>query len=189
MTVLFDLGGVLVDLDPSWPARVGLDPAEVSGWLARSEAFASFERGELSDHAFLGDLGRAFGVDPERLGPAFDAWVCGPSPGALALLDAVRGPRGLLSNTNVRHWARFDPDRRLRDRAGTALPSHLIGARKPDAAAWERAEALLGGPPAVFLDDSEGNVASARAWGWDAVRVDGPAGARVELARRSLLVG
>lgn len=189
MTVLFDLGGVLVDLDPDWPAHIGLDPSDVFDWLAHSEAFASFERGELSDHAFLGALGRAFAVDPERAGPAFDAWVRGPSEGAVELLDALRGPRGLLSNTNVRHWARFDPDRRLRDRAGTALPSHLIGARKPDPVVWERVDALLGGRPALFLDDSPMNVDAARAHGWDAVFVRGPAEARSELARRGLLAG
>lgn len=188
--VLFDLGGVLVELDPSWPRRVDRDPAAVFAWLAGSEAFAAFERGELGEHAFFPEFARAFDLpDPHVLAAAFDRWVVGHLPGALDLLDALPGPRALLSNTNVRHWACFDPERDLRSRAGVALPSHLIGARKPDPEVWIRAEALLGGPPALFLDDGPAIVAAARAHGWTAEVVRGPAEARAALTQHGLLPG
>jgi FMN phosphatase YigB (HAD superfamily) len=52
--------------------------------------------------------------------------------------------------------------------------SHLLGARKPDRAVFERVEAATGraGRDVLFFDDLEENVAAARAAGWRAALVD-----------------
>ncbi len=184
--VVFDLGGVLVGLDPAWPRRMGARPDDVRGWLARSEVFADFERGCVSPERFADALGRAFGVSASVARAAFASWVRGPLPGAVALLDALRVPAFALSNTNADHWAIFDPERRLRDRL-TGIASHHIGARKPERAAFERASAIVGARTVLFLDDSSVNVEAARRWGWQAEVVEGIEASRLVLRRYGLL--
>lgn len=187
--IAFDLGGVLVGLDPTWPARLGIHPPDAHAWMANAPSWAAWERGEVGEHAVFAEFARVFGVERDAIGAAVDAWVTGPLPGAVELLGELQGPRALLSNTNPRHWSIFDPDRRLRARAGIAIPSHLLGARKPEPEAWHRAAAILGGRPSLFVDDTLVNVDAARAAGWTAEQVSGVDDVREALARRGLLTG
>ncbi|MCB9669000.1 MAG: HAD-IA family hydrolase [Alphaproteobacteria bacterium] len=161
-------------LEPTWPTRMGADPDAVGAWLSRSPELAAFERGHLSTERFYAALGGAFGASPSVARQAFCAWVTGPLPGAAELLDALTLPAFALSNTNVDHWAVFDPTRVLRSRL-TALPSHHLGARKPETAAFQRATDAIGTADVLFLDDSPANVEAARAFGWRAERVVGVA--------------
>lgn len=170
--VLFDLGNVLVGLDPTWPTRIGVEPAAMTTWMAESEALRAFERGQLSRAAFYGALGGAFGVPPGAARDAFCSWVTGPLPGAVALLDGLTVPAYALSNTNVDHWSLFDPDRALRSRF-TSLASHHLGARKPEPAVYAKAGAIVGTSDVLFLDDNAVNVEAARAHGWRAEQVVG----------------
>lgn len=177
---------MLVGLDPTWSSRLGTTPAELEAWLGSSEHFHAFERGHLSTERFYRALGEAFGVEPRAARQAFCSWVTGPLPGAVELLEAVQRPCFALSNTNVDHWAMFDPERRLRSRF-TSLASHHLGARKPEPAIYQRAEAILGTSAVLFLDDNEANVRAARAYGWRAEQVVGVAECRRVLREAGLL--
>ncbi|MEZ4320962.1 MAG: HAD-IA family hydrolase [Myxococcota bacterium] len=185
---MFDLGGVLVELDPLWPARLGLDPDAVNAWCAASPELQAFECGELSESRFLRALGAAFRCsDMPALRQAFAGHVRGLYPGATELL-AELGPErtAALSNTNRIHWAVFDPERALRSGLGVTLASHHLGARKPEPTAFSRASAMLGTSDVLFLDDTLRNVDAARAFGWRAEQVVGPEQAR-EVVRATLL--
>jgi putative hydrolase of the HAD superfamily len=62
--------------------------------------------------------------------------------------------------------------------------SCTVGARKPDAAYFERVQERLGLSPdqIVFWDDAPGNVAAARAAGWTAHLYEGLEGFTREMA-------
>lgn len=193
---MFDLGGVLVELDDAWPAHAGLDPEAVRAWLHTAEPFHAMERGELSETRFLHALADRFRPPPafgphdraiEPLREALARWVKGAYPGATALLDQLAVPAAALSNTNRVHWSVFDPDRALRSRLVPALASHHLGARKPDPTAFARAQAILGPMQVLFLDDSPANVDAARRFGWEAERVHGLDAVRDLLDARGLL--
>ncbi len=177
-TVVFDLGGVFVRLDPGWTRLHGLDRQRVREWLATDGRFHAHERGELSDSRFLTGLaGCATPPLPhDQARDAFARCVAGHYAGATQLLDDLRA-RGIrtacLSNTNPIHWSVFDPQRHLRDRLDVVLASHHLGARKPEPAIFERAAAILGSSgPVWFFDDSPVNVQAARDHGWTVFLVD-----------------
>ncbi len=188
--IVFDAGGVLVDFDPTWPARLGIDPDDVAAWMLVDPVFHAFERGETSEIRFATAFAKHFGLPDARVvQEPFTDWVVGAYPQAAALLDAVAHPCAFLSNTNRWHWAAFDPTRALRSRMQAQLASHLIGARKPDAIAFERASRILGSADVLFLDDRTDNVDAARAYGWRAEVVSGPLEARDAILRHGGTVG
>lgn len=175
--VVFDLGGVLVRLNPGWTHLNGLDRGAVRRWLATDGRFHDHERGELSDARFLDGL-RHCASAPLPIDQARDAFarcIAGHYNGATTLLDDLRD-RGIrtacLSNTNPIHWSVFDPDRVLRDRFDVVLASHHLGARKPESQVFTRAAAILGEGPIWFFDDNADNVLAARDIGWTAFLVD-----------------
>lgn len=163
---------MLVGLDPSWPEQLDCAPDDLARWLDTSDALHAFERGMLSADRFYAELGAHTGCSAHRARLAFCAWVTGPLEGASALLDRLVVPAYAASNTNVDHWACFDPQRVLRSRF-TALASHHLGARKPEPAYFARAQAIIGRSPVLFLDDRADNVAAARDAGWVAEQVFG----------------
>jgi len=187
MIAVFDLGRVLVGLDLDWPRHLDLEPGPVRDWFAASPEFRAFECGELSEQGFLSAFGAAFERDDlDALHSAFARCVTGLLPGAIELLDALSGPAAALSNTNSIHWGVFDPDRALRSRL-LPLASHHLGARKPEPAAFERTEALLGSTSVLFLDDNAANIHAARAHGWVAEQVVGVEQAAAALHRHGAL--
>jgi HAD superfamily hydrolase (TIGR01509 family) len=177
---------VLVGLDPRWPERLGVDPTVVAQCFASDPVFHAFERGMTSRERFYGGLAAHLEREPSAVREAFNAWVTGPLPGAADLLDRVVVPCFAASNTNVDHWAVFDPQRELRDRF-VALASHHLGARKPERAFFARATAIIGSPAVLFLDDRADNVAAARAFGWRAEQVVGVSDCQAVLQDAGLL--
>lgn len=178
--LLFDLGGVLVDIS-AFGALTQLSAAAPDAdavkrrWLA-SPAVRRFELGlDAPD-----DFARAFVAEwqlalaPQEFLARFAAWPRGLYPGAREILRALRRRFRVacLSNSNALHWERFGS---FVGEFDLALSSHLLGAIKPDADAFERALERCGARAAetVFFDDSPHNVAVARELGLRAHHVDG----------------
>ncbi len=181
--VCFDLGGVLLRLVHGWSeacARAGVRAAgAVDGF---HPLHRRFERGDLSEEAFVSAVAARGGYEPDAIRAIVDAWLIDLYPGVSALLDRIR-VAGLttacLTNTNARHWrmladpwGRFGALAKLDHR----FASHLLAARKPDPAVHRCVEGRLGAAPEeiLFLDDRPENVEGARVCGWRAERVDTP---------------
>lgn len=178
---LLDLMGTLLT-DPyraALRAGTGLEPAELVPLMRRS-AWPAFERGELDElawaEAFWAEPEAGYGLDVAAFHAARRsgyAWL----PGMEALVgDLCRaGPCWVASNYPAGWIAevaeRFGLDERC---AGVVASSHL-GARKPDAAFYERflERAGLAAGDCVFVDDREENCAGARAVGMRAIRFTG----------------
>ena len=191
--VVFDMGGVLVELGPldELLGGVGLDVAEFwPRWLT-SPSVRDFEMGRCDATEFgdrlIDELGLSIGADEvvERLA----AWPRGLYPGAAELVAELEVTTGLLSNTNALHWDTQRDAERLRQMFDRTYLSYELGLAKPDREIFDLVVADLGmaATEIVFLDDNQINVDGALAVGIDAVLVRGPTEARSALRERGLL--
>ncbi len=181
--VLFDLGGVLVDLSglDSFLDRHAIDRDEFwQRWLGMG-AVGEFERGACSVDEFAATFLAQFGlaIGPEQFLAEFSQWPGGLLPGAAELVNAVPLRTASLSNTNQLHWEAFTRDELL-TLFDDHFPSFRLGLAKPSPAIFERVVELLAVPAdrVVFLDDNQVNVDAAAGVGLVAHRALGPAQAR-----------
>lgn len=195
--LLFDLGGVIVELAgmPAFRAWLPQSMSDEEIWerWIRSPAVRSFESGNSSAEAFASGVIAEFGlaVEPHSFLAEFEQWARAPFPGALDLLEQLRGRFQLacFSNTNAMHWPRFLGEMGLGEAFHAHFASHELGVLKPDREAYELVVRALGCPAerVLFLDDVAINVEGARDAGLAAHRVQGPEGARTLLRSLSLL--
>jgi len=182
--ILFDLGGVLVDVESVAALQRLLGralPEEELGrlWLTASSWVSLFESGRCTSEVFAAGI-----VDEWRLAVTADAflddfqrWPKRLWPGVQDLLAAL-APRftlACLSNTNAVHWPYVRDVLGLSGLLHRYYLSHEIGHLKPSHAVFEHVLADLGCPPqqVLFLDDNQLNVDAAQAVGLQAYRAVG----------------
>ena len=196
--VVFDLGNVLVRLVTGWEDAcrfAGVDPIGTGNFQRHHALVCAFELGQTPEHEYLRGAAECFpALAPGQFESIFDAWLRGPYPRLPEMLTALKSRRirtACLSNTNARHW-RIALDPAGPYSAHLALidhlfASHLIGAAKPDPAAYRHVEQVTGvaAPNILFFDDREENVTAAREAGWRAEKID-PAQDGVEQAAAHL---
>lgn len=195
--ILFDLGGVIVELSGTpvkneWLA--GNDTAEESWrkWLT-SDIPRAFEMGKLDADEFARQM--VADLDLSVSATEFKEHVrkipVGLYPGTLELLQTLKTTHkiALFSNSNELHWERKMGEMGLAGVFDYEFASHLIHRVKPDAAAFEYVVAELGLEPSeiLFLDDNMLNVAGARALGIQAEQVKGLAEVKTCLRSYELL--
>lgn len=197
--ILFDVGGVL--LTNSWDVKeraaaaqhFQLDEAEFQ--TRHAEIFELWERGGMTMGAYLDfavfDQPRSFSRDQ------FVAYMLDQSKllanGAMGILKELsRSGSYLIGSLN--NESRELNDYRfkafgLRDYFDIALASCYVGLRKPDAAMYQRALDIVGGPPdrILFIDDRPENVAGAKAAGVAAIQFMGADALRHELEKLGAL--
>ncbi len=197
--VVFDLGGVLLNLDYSATTEAfqRLARRQLPGFYSKArqaDLFDRFERGEIDVVRFRAALRAA--LEAECLDAELDAaWnaLLGEVPRRnIELVLRLRETHGvyLLSNTNELHLADFIA-RFEREHGGAHGPwselfhkdyySHLIGLRKPERAVFEHVVRAEGLEPqrTLFIDDNWHNVLGARDAGLHGAWLDVPArGAR-----------
>lgn len=194
--VVFDVGGVLVRLryQPfiAYLGHAGIDMSDLPGWLTRVD-LAGHERGELPGDELLARIAAeaAMPLDPAELRVRWlDMFERSDEMFALArgLMDDYRVY--LLSNVGDLHWAHLDARYGVESLVHGACASYRVGAIKPHAAIYRRAEAMFELDPAatVFIDDLPQNVTGARECGWQAVHHRDPAATRDELVRLGVRV-
>jgi HAD superfamily hydrolase (TIGR01509 family) len=193
--VLFDLGGVLIELSSlqAMGRFLGSDSEEevwrrwlTCPWVRR------FERGHCDADEFARGMVETWSMStsPEVFLEAFVAWPRGLMPGARELARAARSrvTIGCLSNTNALHAERHASEEAVYELFDHRFLSHEIGLVKPDREIYEHVLAELGCPASkvLFLDDNQINVDGARAEGLHAERARGTGEARAALARHGL---
>jgi epoxide hydrolase-like predicted phosphatase len=181
--LLFDLGGVLVDVSGyrnlGTLLRRSLDDPALLHEVRNCPVLRAFETGKLSADEFAERFVAAWqcAASPENFLHQFRGWTYGFFPGARELLAALHGRYRLacLSNSNAVHWERMDKELAIFELFEAALSSHQLGCYKPDREIYERAFSLLRVEPeqVIFFDDLEANVEAARTAGAQAYRVKG----------------
>lgn len=179
--IVFDLGGVLVEVDfhralARWAAAAGVPAERLAPRFQRDDAFCAHERGELDDRGYFAHLRALLGIDigDADLLAGWNAALGEPLPGVAALLRGLALPLYVFSNTNPAHLAHFTP--RYADlfrNFRKIITSCQLGARKPEREAFLRLAKLIGVPPQriLFFDDLEENVLGARRAGLSAFQV------------------
>jgi 2-haloacid dehalogenase len=192
-TVVFDLGGVLIDWNPRYLySKLISDEAERERFLAEvctSEWNVAQDAGRtiaeavaeaISRHPGKADLIRAF---YDR----FDEMLGGPVQGTVDILerlDAKGTPLYALTNWSAETFPigrrRFDFLRRFRH----ITVSGELKLAKPDPAIYRHVLAAAAKPATscVFIDDAPKNVAAAAALGFHAIRFVDPDDLGMKLA-------
>lgn len=194
--VLFDIGGVLVELTglDDFGPMIGETDREVilQRWTA-CPWVRRYESGACGVAEFADGVIEYFALEitSEHFLAHFGRWTRRMLPGAEALLRGLTEEVTIacLSNTNHTHWTYMQAAFSLHEYFDSYFLSFEIGALKPDPAIFAHVRDALPCAPgaALFFDDVKGNVEAARAAGFDAHRVTSPGEARAILAERGLL--
>lgn len=199
-TVVFDLGGVLIDWDPRHLYRKLFDdPDALERFLANVVTAEWNER--LDAGRSLAEATAELSTRHPELAPQIRAWrerwietIAGPIAETARVLHelAERGTH-LVALTNwsaetfplVRHDPAYDFFARF-ERIYVSGELRLI---KPDAVIFAHVEDDLGrrGDALYFIDDNPRNIAAASARGWRTHRFTDPDSLRADLVRQGLL--
>ena len=176
--VLFDLGGVLIDIDyyateRAFESLCVSDFKERYSQLAQNELFNRFECGEISPQHFVNLLlpYTQSGTTPNQVVAAWNAMLGAFPTEKLKLIKHLEKttPLFMLSNTNELHWLGVQ-------RAWSSVStqpmtaffediylSHVIGKRKPHPETFLWACQQMGFDPAkvLFIDDSPQHIEGA----------------------------
>jgi len=197
--LLFDLGGVLLDIDfgralAAWAPHSRLPPERLREAFRLDEPYERHEAGALAAEGYFAHLREALALecDAATVQAGFNAILLGEIAETVQLLEAVRQrvPCYAISNTNAVHVTEIDRAfPQLLPRFTRVFASHETGHRKPHAAAFEHALREIGvaGAEVLLFDDLVANVEAARALGLQAVLVRGPQDVRAALRERGLL--
>lgn len=183
--IVFDFGGVLLDLDVNrtFEALRQVMGFEGNGHLIYEQhraIFDDFEMGHTIVENFLWKLqNKSRRVPPvDKLIAAWNAMLLGWNPEKLLLLEELKGQYRtfLLSNTNELHieWVRRDLknnhlisdfDSRFFEKT---YYSHLVGKRKPDADIFQFviADTKINPAETLFIDDNAHNIETAAGLGF-----------------------
>jgi len=177
--LLFDLGGVLVDLgSPSEAMELELNADEFWNLWLGSHIVHEYETGLISSKEFFEQFGSAVGIsDPEEFESRFQRWQLRVFPGAEALIRSLAKTHrlALLSNTNDVHWQSVLSRTQIFSVFSDLFLSYEIGHLKPNPEVFEFVLDKLGCAPSevLFFDDTEKNVIAAKKLAIDAVQVNG----------------
>jgi glucose-1-phosphatase len=185
--VICDLGGVVIQIDhhrilAAWAARSRLPASEVHAGFP-DPAYHAFERGELTESAYLEHVRQRCSLDgtDEELTEGLNRIFLGPDSDTVEVLRGLRADGCTvvaLSNTNPIHeraWStRYADHLEVFDAIHC---SHHLGVRKPDPDAYIRVLEHHRTAPedALFIDDLEVNVEAARALGLTGIVFEGAA--------------
>jgi glucose-1-phosphatase len=152
--LVFDLGGVLIDIDfgrafAAWAVAAGVPAAAIATRFSVDEPYCAHERGEIDERTYFAHLRRALGISltDEEFLSGWDAILGEPLPGIEPLVSelAAQWPLYVFSNTNPSHAAG------IASRHGSLMRHfrHLftsceLGARKPEPEAFARLAQRIG---------------------------------------------
>ena len=192
--LLFDLGGVVFDIDferalGHWADHAGVE-VDALRPLCRADAwYERHERGEIDAAEYFDSLRQRFGVTLTyaQFVSGWNAIFDGERAGMPDLLGRLgeRIPIYAFSNTNATHkqyWEReYAP---TLDLFREVFVSCDLGLRKPEAAAFRAVCDAMGVAPerVLFFDDASENVDGARGVGMRAVHVRGIDDVRANVA-------
>ena len=177
--IIFDLGGVLldIDVDRTWAALAKLgfslsDDAERA--MAPGSLIDQYERGLLSTSVFLQRLQQRLnpGVTLDALEQAVCALLLGISSECIAMLNTLSSSYRLflLSNTNALHVQAVNQQLQaqhgiagLHDLFESPYYSYEMGARKPELSTFQQVidEQQLTPEHTLFVDDLAANTQAA----------------------------
>ena len=192
--LLFDLGGVIIDIDfarvfESWSVDSGVSVATLCSRFSMDACYERHERGEIPVAEYFESLRSTLGIalTDAQFERGWNAVFVGEVPGITRLLHDVssRFPLYVFSNSNAAHhayWARRYASTLSLFRK--VFVSCKLGRRKPETEAYAAVAEAMGTalPGILFFDDFIDNVDAAKRIGMQAVHVKSLADVRQALA-------
>jgi len=188
--LLFDLGGVLIEIDfdrafESWAEAARIPPSLIASRFSFDSSYEAHERGEIDTNEYFAHLRELLGLplSTDDLLAGWNAIFVRPSAGIDSLLQRLAGsfPLYLFSNTNPAHRA-FWQSRyaRLLAPFSGIFCSCDLGARKPAEEAFLEVCRRIGiaASRIAFFDDQAENVLGARQAGLHAFQAASAAALR-----------
>jgi putative hydrolase of the HAD superfamily len=184
--LLFDLGGVLIDVDfgralNAWSAISPWSPSELRRMFRFDAKYECHERGEIEAHEYFLHLATKLQLSgsPEQIEEGWNSIYVQEFVEARLMVEAAsrRLPCYAFTNTNASHmrtWSTRFPE--VVSAFDRIFASHEMGLRKPERAAFQYICRSLVLPPEsiIFFDDLPENVEGALDAGLRAVLVRGP---------------
>jgi epoxide hydrolase-like predicted phosphatase len=184
--LLFDLGGVLVNIDFSralmaWSSLSTLPADELRRAFRFDHAYERHERGEIAAHEYFSYLTSTLQLcaTPQQVEAGWNAIFIGEIAETRMLVEAARQklPCYAFTNTNASHmktWSALFP--RVVSAFDRVFASHQMGLRKPERAAFDYICRTLALSPEsiLFFDDLAENVRAAQEAGLLGVLVRTP---------------
>ena len=196
--LLFDLGGVVIEIDfgravQAWADAARVSRSRIAERFSLDAGYEAHERGQISAHEYCAHLRATLGVTlaDEILLSGWNQIFVGAIPGVEALLESLARsyPLYAFSNTNVAHRAFWQA------RYAKLLRPFLqifcscdLGVRKPSADAFLEVSRRIGIAPGriAFFDDHAQNVRGAREAGLLAHEVHSVGDIRAALQREGI---
>lgn len=198
--LLFDLGGVHIDIDfrrafQAWAALADCDAVVLEERFSFDDHYERHERGELSSAGYFSVLRDRLGIklSNRELADGWNSIYIGVVPGMSAMLNRAshRFPLFAMTNSNPTHqsvWAeQFADDLAIFE---DIFVSSEIGLRKPDAEAYLWVTRRIGVEPhqILFFDDIPENCKGALAMGMPSVLVSSITDVEGALCRLDLAI-
>jgi len=168
--ILFDLGGVLIELVGSPFPETSMN---INEWFDSPTA-KRFERGQISAKEFIKQVKEDLKISAseEEIIKTFQAWPRRLYPGVDDLLETLAQKYALavLSNTNELHEQILLNNFGLKQKIKSLFFSHRLGCAKPEIEPFQRVlDELEVGPESIlFFDDNAENVNTAKTLGINA---------------------
>lgn len=179
--IIFDLGGVIIDIDPMLSVEAfgqlcGTDISLDDIFPQHDNFFLAYELGNISDNEFAEAIRKNYRcghLSDDQICAAWCALIKNPDPARFRLLDKIKEEYRtfVLSNTNGFHVARVEEvvpqylsGRTFESFFERCFYSHTMHLHKPDRRIYEQVISETGIRPSetLFIDDREMNFTGAR---------------------------
>lgn len=180
--IIFDLGGVFLDLDMNKTIKayqdMGFTPEMYQFDQEHSRYFLKFETGKIPPGEFRNGIRELLKKDisDEVLNEAWNSMIGGFQMKKIEILQELKEKYRtfLLSNTNEMHEKLYTEKLlattgvKMRDLFEKVYYSHEVGLAKPDPAIFQKVlnENELKPEQTLFVDDLEKNISTAKALGF-----------------------
>ena len=181
--ILFDLGGVLVELDglPIKMQWLNQPISELESWRlwSQSEIVKAYEKGQITSDKFAAGIIQEQGLKltGEEFLQQYVRWPLGLYPGVLDLLAKLKKNYvlAIYSNTSELHWPQLMDEMQLEGKFDYYFASFQMGMYKPEVESFNYVAEKMNIEPnnIVFFDDNLINVEAAKTAGMLAEQVKG----------------
>lgn len=188
-TLIFDLGGVIVDLEPertltTFATLANRSVNEITAMYTMHPCFYAFETGRVGEEEFRSEVREIFKINANdtEIDRCWNAMLLGIPSEKLTMLTRLKKQFTtlILSNTNSIHLSYINEvilkGQSLGAYVHHAHYSHRLGMRKPEREIFEyvlNAHSLIP-DQTFFMDDNADNINAAKALGLSAMLIEHP---------------